>query len=291
MIIHVVQKGETLTSVAIKYGISEERLQLDNELPNPEQLIEGQCIVIQYTAITHTVKEGDTLDSIAKQYSVPFLQLLQNNPYLILDRTLYNGQTVVIEYSGEKLGQMDVNGYVYPYVKRDTLLRTLPFLTYLCIFTYGFTSDGTLIPSKDTDIIRICRDYGTAPIMVFSAMDENGQFSDRLAHELLTDLELQKKVIANLLATLKEKNYSGIDLDIEFIFPDDKDAYVAFVKALHAALSPEGFKVSVALAPKISSSQTGSLYGGHDYAGLGAAADKVLLMTYEWGYTYGHFLP
>ena len=31
----------------------------------------------------------------------------------------------------------------------------------------------------------------------------------------------------------------------------------------------------------------GSLYEGHDYAAVGAAVDAVLLMTYEWGYTYG----
>ncbi len=48
-----------------------------------------------------------------------------------------------------------------------------------------------------------------------------------------------------------------------------------------------GFKVSVALAPKTSSDQKGLVYEGKDYAGLGAAANKVLLMTYEWGYTYG----
>ena len=33
--------------------------------------------------------------------------------------------------------------------------------------------------------------------------------------------------------------------------------------------------------------QPGLLYEGHDYARLGQAADYVLVMTYEWGYTYG----
>jgi spore germination protein len=42
-----------------------------------------------------------------------------------------------------------------------------------------------------------------------------------------------------------------------------------------------------ALAPKTSDDQPGALYEGHDYALLGEAADAVLLMTYEWGYTYG----
>ena len=43
----------------------------------------------------------------------------------------------------------------------------------------------------------------------------------------------------------------------------------------------------MALAPKTYAQQPGVLYEGHDYAALGEAADAVLLMTYEWGYTYG----
>ena len=53
-------------------------------------------------------------------------------------------------------------------------------------------------------------------------------------------------------------------------------------------LTPEIFyHTSVALAPKTSDTQAGLLYEGKDYALLGEAADSVLLMTYEWGYTYG----
>ena len=43
----------------------------------------------------------------------------------------------------------------------------------------------------------------------------------------------------------------------------------------------------MALAPKTSADQRGLLYEGHNYRLLGEAADLVLLMTYEWGYTYG----
>jgi spore germination protein len=32
---------------------------------------------------------------------------------------------------------------------------------------------------------------------------------------------------------------------------------------------------------------TGLLYEAHDYPTIGAVADEVLLMTYEWGYTFG----
>ncbi|MBQ8248342.1 MAG: hypothetical protein IJY93_00465 [Clostridia bacterium] len=52
--------------------------------------------------------------------------------------------------------------------------------------------------------------------------------------------------------------------------------------ALHAV----GIELTVSLAPKTSDDQAGLLYEAIDYATLGAIADRVLLMTYEWGYTY-----
>ena len=51
--------------------------------------------------------------------------------------------------------------------------------------------------------------------------------------------------------------------------------------------APLGCPVIVALAPKTSAAQRGLLYEAHDYALLGAAANAVFLMTYEWGYAYG----
>src|SRR5699024_1405560 len=40
-------------------------------------------------------------------------------------------------------------------------------------------------------------------------------------------------------------------------------------------------------APKTSAEQQGELYEAHDYAAHGEIADYVVLMTYEWGYSYG----
>lgn len=66
-----------------------------------------------------------------------------------------------------------------------------------------------------------------------------------------------------------------------------KDQYVELVRKIRETLNSRGYYVTVALAPKISADQQGSVYPGHDYPGMGEAADYVLLMTYEWGYTYG----
>lgn len=65
MDIHVVKSGDTLYSIALQHGVPMSQLILDNQLPEPDRLVVGQAIVIQYPEQTYTVQAGDTLFSIA----------------------------------------------------------------------------------------------------------------------------------------------------------------------------------------------------------------------------------
>ena len=287
MTIHVVQTGDNISKIAAQYGVTTEQLIQDNELKTPESLVIGQTIVVLYPDRTYTVKQGDTLLSIANQYNTTVIELLQNNPELSQVKTLAEGQKIVIDYKGEKLGDIAINGYAFPEINQDLLIRTLPYLTYLTIFTYGFTPAGELLPLNDEEVIRIARDYGVAPLMLISTLTKEGTFSNALAHSIFVDKEAQNRLIDNIISNMKKKNYYGLDIDFEFVYPEDRQAYVDFVKNVTTKLNAEGYQVMVALAPKIASDQPGLVYEGHDYAGLGAAANAALLMTYEWGYTYG----
>ena len=79
----------------------------------------------------------------------------------------------------------------------------------------------------------------------------------------------------------------ALDIDFEYLPVENRDNYIEFVSNLTRQLNDKGFLSLVALAPKTSVNQPGLLYESHDYRGLGEAANLVLLMTYEWGYTYG----
>ena len=84
------------------------------------------------------------------------------------------------------------------------------------------------------------------------------------------------------MRTIQVKGYAGVDVDFEYLPAQEGEAYAAFV-ALRSTLQPYGYTVTVALSPKTYADQPGLLYEGHNYALLGAAADFVFLMTYEWG--------
>lgn len=287
MEIYVVKKGDNIYSIAKKYNVSWEKIVSDNEITNPNKLVVGQTIVILFPQNVHTVSQGETLRSIAGQYGVSVINLLQNNPSITDVNRLYAGQKIVISYEGEKLGRLSINGYAYPNIDRNVLIKTLPYLTYITLFTYGITNEGELIDIEDEELIQTSRDYGVAPLMLISTLTDEGTFSNELASLVLNDMNVQNKLIDNILNNLKAKNYYGLDVDFEYVFPQDRQKYVDFINNLRTRLNAEGYPVVVALAPKTSTDQPGLLYEGHDYNGLGKAANAVLIMTYEWGYTYG----
>jgi spore germination protein len=287
MIIHVVQPGETIYSIAKKYNVSPQKIIMDNELTTPNVIVPGQTIVILIPEQVHVVKPLDTLASIAQMYDTTTVELLQNNPFIEYADAIYPGDQITIKNTEPKVGTIFVNGYAYPNIDRSVLMKTLPYMTYLSLFTYGITESGELIDIEDEEIIRMARNFGVAPLMVLSTLTEEGTFSKELAHTILNSPEIQDKLIENVLQKLKEKQYYGLDIDFEYVLPEDREVFVNFVKKITERLNREGFQVFTALAPKVSSDQKGLLYEAHDYPAIGDASNKVLLMTYEWGYTYG----
>ena len=121
-------------------------------------------------------------------------------------------------------------------------------------------------------------------VLTLTPIDETGKFNNQLIHALLINNDAKATLINELLILLPQKGFGGVDVDFEYIFAEDRDLFTQFVGELTQALNQAGYEVSVALATKTSANQPGLLYEGKDYAGLGAAANHVLLMTYEWGY-------
>lgn len=292
MTIHIVKEGDTLTSIAAQYGVTTERIVIENELPNPERLLIGQSIGVRIPDVSHTVVAGDTLFGVAEQYDVDANQILQNNPQVAAKETLTPGEVLVITYAGEEvIDTVKFNGYAYPFIDRAVLRKTLPFLTYLSLFTYGFTPAGELVTIDDSELIALANEFGVAPIMMLAPMNEQQAFDTAIAHQIFINPTAQTALINNLVTTMKAKGYQGLDIDFEFVLPEDKAAFLSFVTAINARLDAEGLITLIALAPKISGTMTGLLYEAHDYPTLGAVADLILLMTYEWGYMYSIPMP
>lgn len=286
MVIYTVRQGDSIYSIGRRLGVPPQKIIDDNMLQNPEQLAVGQVLVVAVDQIRHTVAPGESLFGIARRYGTTVAQILEANPDITNPAAIYPGQSVVVPVPDRKLGNIDVNGYAFPSISQSTLRNTLPHLTFISPFSYQVRANGSLVPLNDAVIIEAARAQRVAPLMVITNILEGGSFDSDLASAILNSEQAVSAVLDNVVQTIQSKNYTGLDIDFEYIYPSDREAYNRFVQRVVDRLHPLGYTVTTALAPKISADQRGLLYEAHDYAFHGATVDHIILMTYEWGYTY-----
>lgn len=238
----------------------------------------------------YVVKQGDNIDEIASIFAVDVGRIITDNQ-LVYPFRLAIGQALYIQdgKTGGSGREIRSNGYAYPFISNYVLRQTLPFLSELSVFSYGFTTEGELVYpwADDQWMVTAALHTGTRPVLTLTPLNAAGTFDNRLISAIVWNTESRTRLIDNLLAVMAEKGYQGLDIDFEYILAWDRDRFTEFVAACADAMHQAGYTISVALAPKTSADQKGLLYEGKDYPALGQIADYVLLMTYEWGYTYG----
>lgn len=287
MQIYVVKPGDTLFSIGRALGLAPGFLARYNGLQEPYRLAVGQSLLVLYPEQTVTVQPGDTLTSIAASAGTDAASLYRMNPNLSGSDRIYPGQILVTQLEQAARRPAVVSGYAYPNVSERVLRGILPYAGALAPFTYGFTPEGALVPMDDERLLALAGACGVQPLLHLSTLTAAGTFSAAQAAALLRDPALQQTLAANVLQTMLEKGYEGLDVDFEYLGRDLAEPYAAFIQLLRDTLAPYGLPLITALAPKTSAAQPGTLYEGHNYASLSTASDAVLLMTYEWGYTYG----
>ena len=290
MIIHIVQSGETIESIANTYGISASRLIIDNDLTNFNQLVLGQTIVIAIPEKTYVVMEGDTVESIADKNGISIRELLQNNSFLYNRNFIFPGETLVISY-GTVSNSVNTNGYAYPFIDFNILKRTLPYLTFISIFGYLIKADGNIESVADYDLLNISRLYQVSPILLLSAQNIQGNIDLEVAFRVLYDEDVQENLINNIFEILKSKNYSGVNVTYQFIDKDNIEYYNNLTMKIYARLHYAGFLIFITLPHN-------KVIIGHevtfervDYSVIGQYCDGITIMNYNWGYSYGPPAP
>ena len=288
MEIYTVRRGDTLYSVSRRFGVPAGLLAVWNDVPPPYDLAVGQALLVLFPSALYTVRDGDTYESISARTGVPRRTLYALNPNLYGGSVpLYAGQTLVLSFAEKAQERAEFTGYAYPFIESKVLFWGLPYINALVPFTYGITKSGNIFPLSDEALLAAAECVGTSALMHLSTLTEDGTFSSERASLVLSSPAAMDALARDVLYEIEEKGYAGLDIDFEFIPASDASAYADFIARLRALLAPRGKKVIAALAPKTREDQPGLLYEGHNYAAVGAAADAVLLMTYEWGYTYG----
>ncbi|HEX5706221.1 MAG TPA: LysM peptidoglycan-binding domain-containing protein [Pyrinomonadaceae bacterium] len=100
---HTVRRGETLSGIAARYGVTVADLQRANpRITNPDRIRAGQSIVIPehsstadvQEAAVYTVRPGDTMTAIAARHGLDLARLRRANLQVANPNLIYPGQTL-----------------------------------------------------------------------------------------------------------------------------------------------------------------------------------------------------
>lgn len=280
MEIYVVQQGDTINSIAERYGISVESLITDNGLNHPDRLVVGQTLVIAYPKQTHIVQQGDTLQSIADAYNVPVIQLLRNNPFLSDSEYLYPGELLVISYNTK--GSITTTGFAFPFIKQETLRKILPCLTYLSIFNYRIQENATIYTYQDdTEIIKTSKEYGVVPILLLSILSLQGEPDIETAYKILLSEELQDKVINSFVEIMKNKGYAGINIVFNLVNESNQLLFHNYVRKISERLKQENLLFFITF-----NFRENDTVKYLDYSQFSMYTNSMIFIQLKWGINY-----
>lgn len=247
MEIHIVQPGDTIFTIADKYKVPAERIILDNNI-NTNKLVIGQAIVILFPTETYIVKQGDSVESIAATYNIPVMQLHRNNSFLS-DRDIFPGETLIINYNNDK-GNISTFGFAYSYIDNNILNKTLPYLTYLCVFGNQITDEAEIITISDEELIKNAKSFGVSPIMLLSSYIQQELNYVDSTYNILADEKLSDKLINNIINLIISKGYLGLCITLEYLSSFNLIIYQNYIKKLYKSLKIKGLELYITISPE-----------------------------------------
>lgn len=278
---YVVEPGDNLVRIAERFGVTVQELIETNNITDPNLIYVGRMLHIPY--FYYQVRPGDTVYLIANRYGSSVAKINELNR-LPNNAVIYPGQQLKIPTNSKE--EIEVNAYTTTFNEqgRNEILALGSFFTYLTPFSYQVREDGSITPLNDQLVLEAARITNTVPLLVITNFQEG--FNSDLAAAILRNPDVQDTLINNIIREMEAKGYQGLNIDFEYVYPQDRENYNAFLRKVVDRLHPN-YSVSTALAPKESREQRGTLYEAHDYQAHGEIVDFVVLMTYEWGWAGG----
>lgn len=160
-------------------------------------------------------------------------------------------------------------------------------VSVLALGWYSLDEKGSLIDDSDTgwrqpdgweDILKAAGKYNLKTEMVVQLTDGDGTLT-----KLLTNKAATEKAISGIAK--ESRLYEGVNLDFEGLGWSDegekltavRSDFARFVRLLSGELKKSGRSLTLTLhAPN-------SAYKGYDYQVLGALADRIIIMAYDYG--------
>lgn len=189
---------------------------------------------------------------------------------------LTQGQAAGLAKAGEK----PVVLAYYTAESDDSLKRYHSRFNLLATDTLNTDANGNLVGSVPEAALKGADRYGMDAYALVSNYGENG-WDGEIARRVLNEPEAKIRLIRNMLRTVRTSDYAGINIDLEEVRPEDRQALTRFVRDTAREMRKYGKKTMVSVPAKMKDDPQNGWSGAFDYKAIGRYADLVQVMTYD----------
>lgn len=172
--------------------------------------------------------------------------------------------------------------YVNTPSAKASFTQHLQEIDALIPFWFGVTPEGGLVDQSDPQVEQLAREH-QIPIIAIVHNYADPRLG-AIIHDLLTDASLRHRLIDSIERMLAAKSYKGVNIDFEFIPPQDRPYLNLFMQELYMRLAP-WFLVTISAPAKLADEPQHPFSGAFSYAALGRFNDQVLILAYDEHFT------
>lgn len=149
---------------------------------------------------------------------------------------------------------------------------------------------GMIHGELEPRLLDLAREHDLKVMPQVKNLDKSaGLFSQLWVNEMLNDPQAVDRAIASMLELCRKYGLYGIQIDLEAVHIDDRDALTDFYRKTAESLHQEGYKISIAVVHRFEKTGGANSYtrwmmedwrGGYDLKKLGEISDFVKVMSY-----------
>ncbi|MDR2648153.1 MAG: hypothetical protein LBB94_00305 [Clostridiales bacterium] len=147
-------------------------------------------------------------------------------------------------------------------------------------FSFDINLSGDIISLADRDYINWAHEQGYRvwPLLSDFSSDTETVLNQDISHSILSDSDKREHAINQIMSFIEMYSLDGINIDFEYIQPDDAASYLQFFRELSPYMKSAGSVLSVAF---YNPDPPGYWSKYYNRAEVGKAADYVCVMAYD----------
>ena len=165
---------------------------------------------------------------------------------------------------------------------REELDRRIKDIDVLIPFWYGITEEGDLVGEPDQEVVSLAREHNV-PILAIIHNFADPAYAN-LIHLVLTTPSLRENLVTSIHQMLEETGFLGVNIDFEFVPPNDRVDLNAFMAELYNRLAPD-YVVTISVPARLEDDPDHPFSGAFDYATLARYSHQLMILAYDEHFT------